>query len=183
MSDGFSESGLNFVPRKKDRRAGESGGHEGEDRRAATADRRHTENLQYVTFYLSGHYFGVEVLNVQEVLTPQEMTLVPLAPPVVAGLINLRGDIVTAIDLRTRLGFPPRPADRRPMSVVIRTSDGPVNLLVDEIGDVIEVRPDLFEPPPKTLDGPMASVIEGVYKLTDRLLLILDNDAAARVAG
>src|SRR3954469_18205027 len=94
---------------------------------------------QYCTFFLDGLYFGIEVLKMQEIIRYQEMTRVPLAPPVVRGLINLRGQIVTAIDMRRRLDLPALPDGRLPMNVVIRTDDGPVSLLVDEIGDVLEV--------------------------------------------
>src|SRR3954464_4816791 len=94
---------------------------------------------QYCTFYLDGHYFGLDVLKVQEIIRYQEMTRVPLAPPVVRGLINLRGQIVTAIDLRRRLELAERPADHLPVNVVVHTEDGAVSLLVDEIGDVLEV--------------------------------------------
>src|SRR5271166_5071324 len=108
---------------------------------------------QYCTFYLAGHYFGVDVLKVQEIIRYQEMTRVPLAPPVVRGLINLRGQIVTAIDLRRRLRLRERPADQQPLNVVVRSDDGAVSLLVDEIGDVLEVSQDAFERPPETLKG------------------------------
>src|SRR5215475_11272759 len=94
---------------------------------------------QYCTFYVDGHYFGLDVLHVQEIIRFQEMTRVPLAPAVVRGLINLRGQIVTAIDLRRRLEFPDRPAGQLPVNVVVTTDDGAVSLLVDEIGDVLEV--------------------------------------------
>ena len=94
-----------------------------------------TDAHQYCTFYADGHYFGLDVLKVQEVIRYQEMTRVPLAPPVVRGLINLRGQIVTAIDLRRRLELTDRPADQLPVNVVVQTDDGAVSLLVDEIGD------------------------------------------------
>src|ERR671927_111898 len=108
---------------------------------------------QYCTFYLDGHYFGLDVLRVQEIIRHQEMTRVPLASPVVRGLINLRGQIVTAIDLRRRLDLPDRPAGQLPVNVVVQTDDGAVSLLVDEIGDVVEVSDRQFEPPPETLRG------------------------------
>ena len=94
---------------------------------------------QYCTFYLAGHYFGLDVLKVQEIIRYQEMTRVPLSPPVVRGLINLRGQIVTAIDLRSRPELADRPADQLPVNVVVHTDDEAVSLLVDEIGDVLEV--------------------------------------------
>jgi purine-binding chemotaxis protein CheW len=134
--------------------------------------------LQFATFVLAGHLFGIEVVKVQEVLRYQRMTPVPLAPPDVAGLINLRGQIVTALDLRSRLGLPPRPDDRLPMNVVVRTPEGSLSLLVDEIGDVIEVAEDAFERPPSTLTGQARLLVRGAYKLDNRLLLVLDTERA-----
>ena len=118
--------------------------------------------------------FGTPVARVQEVIQQQEMTSVPLAPDVVAGMMNLRGQIVCAIDLRRRLQLPDRAADQTPMSVVVRTNQGTVSLLVDEIGDVIEVTDEARERAPETLQGVAREVIEGVYKLPDRLLLAID---------
>ena len=138
---------------------------------------------QYCTFYVDGHYFGLDVLKVQEIIRYQEMTRVPLAPPVVRGLINLRGQIVTAIDLRRRLELSERPADQVPLNVVVQTDDGAVSLLVDEIGDVLEVPEKLFERPPETLKGTARELIRGAYKLPDRLLLILDTARTVNVAG
>jgi purine-binding chemotaxis protein CheW len=134
------------------------------------------DKRQYCTFYIDGHYFGLDVLKVQEVIRSQHMTPVPLAPAEVCGLINLRGQIVTAIDLRSRLKLPPRPADREPVNVVVRTDDGAVSLLVDEIGDVLEVPESLFERPPATLDPAARELVLGAYKLPERLLLILDTE-------
>ena len=133
---------------------------------------------QFCTFFLDGHFFGTPVPKVQEVIQYQEMTRVPLAPDVVGGMINLRGQIVSAIDLRKRLGLPDRPAGQLPMNVVVRTSEGAVSLLVDEIGDVIEVEEDMLEGPPETLQGFAREVVEGVYKLPGRLLLVLDTERA-----
>lgn len=135
---------------------------------------------QYCTFYLDNLFFGVEVQKVQEVIRYQEMTRVPLASPVVRGLINLRGQIVTAIDLRCRLELKPLPEGQLPMNVVVRTDDGPISLLVDEIGDVLEVNNSHFERPPETLKGEARHLIHGAYKLKDRLLLTLDTE---RVVG
>jgi purine-binding chemotaxis protein CheW len=139
--------------------------------------------LQFCTFFVDGHYFGLDVLKVQEIIRYQEMTRVPLAPPVVSGMINLRGQIVMAIDLRRRLDFPDRPADQLPINVVVQTDDGAVSLLVDEIGDVLEVDERAFEPPPETLQGPARQLIRGTYKLKDRLLLILDAERTVNVTG
>lgn len=129
---------------------------------------------QFCTFLLNRDVFGIAAANVQEVIQDQEMTRVPLAPHVVTGLMNLRGQIVAAIDLRKRLGFEDRPASQRPMNVVVRTNDGVVSLLVDEIGDVIQVEEDALESPPETLQGFAREVVRGVYKLSGSLLLVLD---------
>lgn len=130
---------------------------------------------QFCTFYLNNHLFGIDVLEVQEVFRYQEMTTVHLAPPVVRGLINLRGQIITAMDLRKRLGLPDRSEDEQPMNVVVRTEDEVVSLLVDEIGDVLEVSDQNFEPPLGTISEKMRDLIKGVYKLDAQLLLILDT--------
>ncbi len=140
-------------------------------------------NAQYATFFLDGLYFGIEVLNVQEVIRHQEMTPVPLAPPVVRGLINLRGQIVTALDLRTRLGLSPRPESELPMNVVVRSSDGAVSLLVDEIDDVVEVSADQFEQAPETVRAKLDGLVMGVYKLPNRLLLILEVERTVDISG
>src|SRR3954466_5260991 len=99
---------------------------------------------QFCTFFLDGLRFGVDVQKVQEVVPFQEMTPVPLAPPTVCGLLNLRGQIVTGIDLRRRLELPERPAGSRPFNVVLRGEDSPVSFLVDEVGEVIEADADAW---------------------------------------
>src|SRR5215470_13729219 len=106
------------------------------------------ERRQFCSFFVDGLRFGVDVQKVQEVVPYQEMTRVPLAPPTVRGLLNLRGQIVTGIDLRRRLELPERPAAALPMNVVLRGEDCPVSLLVDEIGEVIEVEADSRQRPP-----------------------------------
>lgn len=136
---------------------------------------------QFCTFSLDGYLFGVPVPQVQEVIRYQPMTPVPLAPPAVKGLINLRGQIVLAIDLRHRLSLPERRAGELPMNVVVRTADGAISLLADEIGDVIEVEESSFEAPPETLRGALRSTILGVYKLDGRLLHVLDKEKACQV--
>ena len=136
------------------------------------------EAQQFCTFFLEGLFFGIEVEKVQEVIRYQEMTHVPLAPSVVGGLINLRGQIVTAVDMRRRLGLSERPEDQLPMNVVVRMEDGAVSLLVDEIGDVLETQEESFERPPETVQGVARELIRGVYKLKGQLLLILDTDKA-----
>jgi purine-binding chemotaxis protein CheW len=137
----------------------------------------------FCTFQVAHLYFGVEVCRVQEVIRYQRMTRVPLAPPIVRGIINLRGQLVTAIDLRRRLALPEAAEDHQPMNVVVRDSEGCVSLLVDEIGDVLEVSPEQFESPPETLDGVPREIIRGVYKLDGRLLLVLDTALAVDTAA
>lgn len=134
---------------------------------------------QYCTFQLDNLIFGVEVLKVQEVLLQQPMTPVPLAPDVVSGLMNLRGQIVPALDLRRRLSLPPLEG-KVPMSVVVATDDGPVSLMVDQIGDVVEIGEEAFEPTPSTVQGMTREIVKGIYKLKDRLLLVLDVDRAVQ---
>jgi purine-binding chemotaxis protein CheW len=134
--------------------------------------------MQLCTFTVDDLLFGVDVTRVQEVLRYQEMTRVPLAPKVVRGLINLRGQIVMAIDLRERLGLPPRGDEQVPMNVVLRGADAPVSLLVDHIGDVIDVAVDTFDTPPSTVLECHRRVIEAVCKLPDHLLLVLDPELA-----
>jgi purine-binding chemotaxis protein CheW len=136
---------------------------------------------QLCTFYLGDQCFGIDVLKVQEIIRLQAMTRVPLAPPVIRGLINLRGQIVTAIDLRRRLELSDRPAEQQPINVVLQTDDGAVSLLVDEIGDVLEVTESAFERAPETLKGPARELIRGAYKLDDRLLLELDAERTVAV--
>lgn len=138
---------------------------------------------QFATFVVGGLYFGVDVLSVQEVLQEQEMTRVPLAPAVVEGLINLRGQIVTAIDVRRRLGLPERPAEQTPMSMVIRTQDTPVSLLVDEIGEVVSIDPSCYERAPGHIHPDIRDLTHGVYKLEDRLLLVLDTERVANLSN
>lgn len=137
-----------------------------------------TSRRQFATFFLHDLYLGVEVLKVQELIRLQDMTRVPLAAAVVRGLINLRGQIVTAIELRRQFGMPERAPDRDPMNVVVRTDEGAVSLLVDEIGDVVEVDEQQFERAPDTIRGRARELVTGVYKLDGRLLLVLDVQQA-----
>ena len=134
-------------------------------------------STQLATFTLDGHTLAIAVEQVQEVLRSQTRTRVPLAPARVAGLVNLRGQVLTAVDLRVPLGLPPR-TEGEPMVVVVRVGGEPVSLLVDTIGDVVEVDERDFEPAPDTLTGAGRELILGAYKLPDRLVLALDADRA-----
>ncbi len=133
---------------------------------------------QFCTFSLKDRLFGVPVLQVQEIIQSQETTRVPLVPEVIRGLINLRGQIVMAVDLRRRLGLQGHSLDASPVNVVVRTREGPVSLLVDSIGDVVEVDDKTFEEPPQTLSENMRQLITGVHKLESGLMLVLNTERA-----
>jgi purine-binding chemotaxis protein CheW len=133
-------------------------------------------NTQLCTFFVGESYFGIPVDQVQEVVRPQPITPVPLAPKVIRGLINLRGQILTAIDLRNRLGLGEPGDSAHLINIVVRTSDSPVSFLVDEIGEVLDLDQKTFESPPETLQGDMRELICGAYKLRDRLLLALSTE-------
>lgn len=141
-------------------------------------DGREHLSAQLSTFLVGNLLFGVNVERVQEVLRYQQMTRVPQAPEVIEGLINLRGQIVTAIDMRRRLELPPRAEGQNPMNMVVRTEGAAVSLLVDEIGDGMEVEGSMWERPPENLSATARALISGVYKLEGRLLLLLDVDRA-----
>ena len=138
-----------------------------------------TPPLQFCTFYVDGLLFGIDVQHVQEVILNQPMTRVPLMPEVLRGLINLRGQIIPAIDLRMKLELRERNVSAMPVNVVVRTADSAVSLLVDDIGDVREVAAEDFARPPETLRGAARELVSGVYKLPNELLLVLDTEKAA----
>lgn len=135
-------------------------------------------STRLVTFTLDDRMYGVGVGAVQEVLRGLPRTRIPLAPQTLAGLINLRGQVLSAVDLREQLQLPPRSTEHEPMLVVIRVAGEPVAFLVDTIGSVVDVEDDQFESPPDTLTGPSRELILGAYKLEDQLLLALDVDRA-----
>ena len=136
---------------------------------------------RYATFSVSDMFCGVAVGQVQEVLRYQDMTPVPLAPDVIRGLINLRGQIVTAVDLRRRLRLPERNEQQKPMNMVLRCEGGAISLLVDEIGDVIDVDGCQHEPAPSTMDPFHREMVETVFKLDGKLLLALDTAKVLRI--
>jgi purine-binding chemotaxis protein CheW len=136
---------------------------------------------QYCTFWVAGQFFGVSVNEVQEVLRHQPMTPVPRAHEAVRGLINLRGQIVTAVDLRVRLGLPPRAADELPMNVIVRSRGEVISLLVDDIGDVIDTAGLSVESVPSTMPVKLADVVQCVRPMQDAVLLVLDADRAVDI--
>jgi purine-binding chemotaxis protein CheW len=137
---------------------------------------------QLATFWVDDLFFGIDVMKVQEIIRYQEMTPVPLASPTVRGLVNLRGQIITAIDMRRRLKLPDFPEGKLPMNVIIRSAEGVVSLLVDKIGDVIEYDNSKFETTPCTLPAAQKELINGVCKLPRQLLLILNHERAVEVS-
>jgi len=138
---------------------------------------------QYCTFQVGDFFFGVDVTRVQEVVRYQAMTRVPLAPSEVSGLINLRGQIITTIDLRRRLRLPDRGAEARPINLLISTPEGAVSFQVDLIEDVIDVDPASIEPAPEMIEPGVRCCIAGVSKQRDRLLLILDEARAMELVA
>ena len=133
-------------------------------------------NQKYATFYLNEICFGVPIEKVQEVLEFQNITPVPLSLPVLPGIINLRGQILTTFDLKTRLDLSESESGAQPMMIVVRTSEGPMNLIVDKIGSVVDVDPEQFEKPTETLKAGVRAVTTHVCKLEGLLLLALDTE-------
>lgn len=136
-----------------------------------------TDIIQLATFFLHGELFGVDALHVQEILTYQEITTVPLAPDYVKGLINLRGQIVTVVDLRCRLGFEQLAEEHTGMNLIVNSSEGLMSLLVDQIGNVLDLHRDHLKPPPGTIRGVAVHYIQAVCQLQDELLIVLDLDS------
>lgn len=128
----------------------------------------------FVTFRLARQWLGIPVVLIQEVLQAQSVSPVPRSPRHVAGFLNLRGQIVTAVDLRTALGLPPREDGKAGMNVVVKDGEEFFSLIVDRVGDVVEVDADRVEPAPKTLPGVWKDVCSGVIQMEEELLVILD---------
>jgi purine-binding chemotaxis protein CheW len=133
-----------------------------------------SETRQYCTFYVDRMLLGVEVLQVQEVIRRHEITEVPLAPPALSGLMNLRGTIISCIDLRRRFGLPRASSDMASTNIVVQNGAGLASLQVDRICDVIEVAGHCFEAPPETLREEVRHLIDQVCKLEGALLLTLN---------
>ncbi len=133
-------------------------------------------HVQYATFRLGNELYGVDVLEVREIMKPQEMTPIPLAPDYVYGLLNLRGQIITAIDLGRRITGGLYCAGARSMNVVVASDDEVASLLVDSVGDVLEIPQELEEPPPTTLHSIKPEYLRGVCKMDKQTLLILNLD-------
>jgi len=128
---------------------------------------------QFVTIFIAGQMFGIPVLDIQDVLGPQKLTRVPLAPSEVAGVLNLRGRIVTAIDVRKRLGLSPSDV-RDSMSVVVDHQNELYSLIVDSVGEVLNLEANTYERSPATLDALWKELSSGIYCLDEKLMVVLD---------
>jgi purine-binding chemotaxis protein CheW len=133
------------------------------------------QSSEFVTVTVAKQLFGIPVLTVQDILGPQRITRIPLAPPEVAGALNLRGRIVTAIDVRSRLRLAPRTTGEG-MAVVVEHDQELYSLIVDSVGDVLSLPEAKFEPNPSTLDALWREVSLGIYRLKNELLMVLDVD-------
>jgi purine-binding chemotaxis protein CheW len=132
-----------------------------------------SDSIQYCTFFLGEFLFGLEVGQVREVLRAQRITRVPLAPAMFSGLINLRGQIITAVDLRQRLQLNTARSVPGSVNVIVQVNKGTVSFLVDGMSEVVDVERRALEPLPETLRGVARQLVKGVHKLPKQLLLIL----------
>ena len=138
---------------------------------------------QYATFEVGAHHLAIRVREVQEVLLRQRLTAVPMAPPLIAGLINLRGQIIPALEMRRLLHLPARGAEEDNLSVVLQTETGPVSLQVDAIGDVLEIDSFCLEEPPLNLDPHVKRIVSRVCQVKEILLLVLDTGRTVDVSA
>jgi len=131
---------------------------------------------EYVTALIGGQLFGLPILRVQDVFAPERLTSVPLSPPEVAGVLNLRGRIVTLIDMRCRLGLGSRENGQQSMAIGVESRGESYGLLIDSVGEVLKLDNQSWEPNPSNLDARLASVSTGIYRLDSQLLMVLDVD-------
>jgi len=150
---------------------------------AANNDNIDEAVIEYVTVMLDGQLFGLPISRVQDVFMPDRLTRVPLSSPEIAGVLNLRGRIVTAVDLRRRLGMPPRSDAGAPMAVGIELRGESYGLLIDSVGEVMKLAEETREPNPVNLDARLARVSAGVHRLDGQLLVILDVDRVLDMAA
>jgi len=139
-----------------------------------TLDDRRKEATEYLTVMIGDQVFGIPVLQIEDVLGPQKVTRVPLAPPEVSGSLNLRGRIVTAINVRKRLGLPDNEKSAKAMSVVVEHEGELFSLVIDQVGDVLALTSDTYENNPATLNPTWRDISAGIYRLEDKLLIIID---------
>jgi purine-binding chemotaxis protein CheW len=139
-----------------------------------SSDANSEKSEEFVTFTIAGQLFGIPVLQIQDVLSSYRITRIPLAPSEITGSLNLRGRVVTAIDLRLRLGLPPRPADADSMSIVAENGGELYSLMVDSVGEVLALPHSAYERNPPTLDAMFRAFSDGIYRLDGQLLVVLD---------
>lgn len=144
------------------------------------ANDAHADTTQYVTVVIGGQLFGLPIHKVHDVFVPESMTRVPLSAPEIAGVLNLRGRIVTAIDMRRRLGLPPREGVKTIMAVGIEYRGESYGLIIDEVGEVLSMEARTRESNPANLDRRWAEISGGVHRLSGQLMVILDVE---RVLG
>ncbi len=132
------------------------------------------ETEEFVTFMIAGQLFGIPVLQIQDVLSSYHITPIPLAPPEITGSLNLRGRVVTAIDVRLRLGLEARPKDADSMSIVAENGGELYSLMVDSVGEVLALSQNAFERNLPTLDPKFRTFSQGIYRLDGQLLVVLD---------
>ncbi len=144
---------------------------------------RNTDLHQFVTFTVGGQLCGIPVLQVRDVLAPRDITPIPLAPSEVAGSLNLRGRIVTSIDLRVRFGLPKSDGDRDRMNIVVEHHGDLYSLIIDSVGEVLELTSETLERTPATLDASWSRFSNGIHRLETGLLLILDIECVLDIGG
>ncbi|HEY7243009.1 MAG TPA: chemotaxis protein CheW [Xanthobacteraceae bacterium] len=132
--------------------------------------------VEYVTVTIGGQLFGLPIARVQDVFAPDRLTRVPLARPEIAGLLNVRGRILTIIDMRRRLGVEPVEESRRALAVGIEHNGQSYGLLIDSVGEVLKLPARSFEDNPINFDRTLAYVSAGVHRLDGRLMVVLDLD-------
>lgn len=137
-----------------------------------------TNMLQLATFYVDELLLGMEIDQVQEINRHLDITEIPDAPPNLRGVINLRGDVVTIVDMRSILGLPRQDISDSSRNVVIQSHDEQIGLLVDRIADIVNVDPEEIEPAPANIDGVGGRFFRGVYTMPDSILVLLDVEEA-----
>lgn len=141
------------------------------------------ENSMFVTMRIDQQLFGISVKHVRDVLRTQKITAIPLAPQEIAGSLNLRGRIVTVIDVRKRLRLDPKPVDDKNMFVVVEYKNDLYSLMVDSVGEVLTVPPGAIEKSPTHLNGAWKEVACGIHKLAGELLVIMDIETLLALKG
>lgn len=139
-----------------------------------TSENTSRNTKEYVTAVIGGQLFGLPILRVQDVFMPEHSTRVPLAPPEIAGVLNLRGRIVTLIDMRYRIGLPPREDASPAMAIGVESRGESFGLLIDNVGEVLELDEAGREPNPINLDPRLARMSLGIHRLDGQLLMLID---------